>query len=1232
MQKLLNVVALGVCLSFTALAQTSSLTGTVTDPTGAVVPSVKISIVNVDTGAERTTESDRIGGYVLAQMQPGKYRLTAKAPGFADVIVNNIDLQVNQPSTVEIKFEKLGTTSTAVSIEATAAQVNTTDASIGNAIGATAIVELPSYARNVANLLQFQPGVTPSLNTSSSTNNTIGGNVNGGRADQANVTLDGVDVNDQNNRTAFTTVLRMTLDSVEEFRTVTTNSGAEGGRGSGADTQLVTKSGTNEIHGSLYEYRRGTETAANTFANNSAGVPVAPLLINIFGGTVGGPIKKNKAFLFFNYEGRRDASAVSVTRTVPTTTLQQGIVEYKNSAGVVQQVLPSQQASIDPLGIGIDQAALNIFKAYPTGNYSPGGDSLNTTGYLFNAPGKNVQNTYIAKLDYRIDDAGKHSLFWRGNLQNDSASNGSANAPEFPGQVPNSVTLANNKGYAAGYTAVMTPNVVNNFHYGLTRAGNQTTGILGSQYTLFRGYSTIYGTSTGTTRIIPVHTFADDLSWNKGTHSIRIGGTYRYISNQSLSYGHSYNTGTTNPSVISGSGADITPTSLGVSSSTKTSYQYAEGALLGIVASATGNYNYLTDGTLLPTGAPVARNFVSNEGEGYITDSWKIKRNFTVTYGFRLSFFPAPHEANGQQISSNIPIGEWANTRGQLANEGLSQMGAGLITYVLPQRPIYPMMIDPAPRVSLAWSPEGNGLMKKLTGGAGKTSVRAGFGLYYDDVGQPLVQTFSNTAFGLSSTISTPPNVLPSSQLPRFTGFYNVPSSILTPAPAGGFPATYPNLFAITNSVDDHLRSPYSMSIDFAIQREFGHGYFFQAAYVGRLSRHTLTQHDLAMPTNLKDPKSGQTYFQAMTQLGTLLDLQGVSLANLPKIPFFENMWTKAAGNGYTATQVIGLDYLTRSNPGDWTNTLSDMDNGQSCGANGSVFSASGALKQTACGNLGAYSMWSPQFSALAAQSSVGSGSYHALQLTLRKRFTQGLLFDFNYTFSKAMDLGSTPEGATTFSDIILNTWNSRQMKAVSDYDTTNQANAYFVYDIPVGRGRRFGSQMNKIVDAFIGGWELTGTFKDTSAFPFAVSDGSRWATNWEISSGATPSGLPQQSRDIINSLVSTNSALNGKPNLWANPTAELAAFQETMAGQSGTRNTSRLTGIFDIDSGLYKNFKMPYSEKHQLQFRWETYNLTNSVQFSNVSVSLTSSSTFGLLSGQRVDPRQMQFAMRYSF
>jgi hypothetical protein len=296
------------------------------------------------------------------------------------------------------------------------------------------------------------------------------GSVNGGKSDQANVTLDGADVNDQNARTAFTTVLRVTPDSVEEFRSTTTNGDAATGRGSGADVALVTKSGTNQLHGSLYEFRRGTETAANSFFNNRSGVKIPFLLTNLFGGTVGGPIKKNKAFFFLNYEGRRDRSATAVSRIVPSATMQQGILLYHDANKVLQQVGPAQIKQLDPAGIGISQAGLALLNAMPAGNDSTGGDGLNTTGYRFNSPVASDQNTYIAKLDYKLDSVGKHSLFWRGNLQNDSANQ----APQFPGLPPNSVTLANNKGFAAGWTGVLTPALVNTFRYVFTRVATDT--------------------------------------------------------------------------------------------------------------------------------------------------------------------------------------------------------------------------------------------------------------------------------------------------------------------------------------------------------------------------------------------------------------------------------------------------------------------------------------------------------------------------------------------------------------------------------------------------------------------------------------------------------------------------------------------------------------------------------------------------------------------------------------
>jgi hypothetical protein len=296
----------GVLLFVLSLAigqaqSTSSLTGVVTDPSGAVVPSAEIVAINSETNARRTATSDSQGRYSLPQMQPSTYQVTAHAPSFSEVVVHDVHLLVNTPSTVDIHFE-VGTVQQTVAVSAETAQVNTQDATIGNAIGTRPITELPFDARNVVGLLSIQPGVTY-FGDPSTRDDYRSGAVNGGKSDQGNVTLDGVDVNDQQYRSAFTSVLRATLDSVQEFRTTTTNGGADAGRSSGAQVALITKSGTNALHGSLYEYTRNTLTSANSFFNNEDGVPRQTLIRNVFGGSVGGPIKKNRAFYFLNYEG-----------------------------------------------------------------------------------------------------------------------------------------------------------------------------------------------------------------------------------------------------------------------------------------------------------------------------------------------------------------------------------------------------------------------------------------------------------------------------------------------------------------------------------------------------------------------------------------------------------------------------------------------------------------------------------------------------------------------------------------------------------------------------------------------------------------------------------------------------------------------------------------------------------------------------------------------------------------
>ncbi len=289
--------------------------------------------------------------------------------------------------------------------------------------------------------------------------------------------------------------------------------------------------------------------------------------------------------------------------------------------------------------------------------------------------------------------------------------------------------------------------------------------------------------------------------------------------------------------------------------------------------------------------------------------------------------------------------------------------------------------------------------------------------MYYDLIGQPLAQTFSHTTPGLSQSFSNPANILTSAQLPRFTTFYAVPAAIVPPPPAGGLPLVYPYGSRLIGLLRDHqqhrpqLAAPYTINLDFTIGRELGHGFFLQTSYVGRLSRHSLIDRDLAMPTNLVDPASGQTYFQAMTNLMSDIDFKGMTPNTIPADTVLQDMWPGAAGNGLTPTQVWANDYINNSATGDATNTLNNADNAANCVNGGpTTFTSKGAVNHMACGKYGPWMVFNPQFSALSAWSSIGKGDYHALQVTLRKRLSFGLQFDLNYTWSKSIDLGSAQE------------------------------------------------------------------------------------------------------------------------------------------------------------------------------------------------------------------------------
>lgn len=1203
MKQLLSIALILFALPVIVFSQaTTQVSGVVTDPTGAVIPAASLDLENLDTGIVRKMTTDSSGNYAFLQVVPGRYRITVKANGFRTATVNDVQLLVNTPSTVNIKLE-VGQITEVVAVTAEAQMLNTTDSSIGNAISNKPIIQLPLNARNIVGLLALQPGVVYTRDGDTDSRN---GAVNGGKSDQANVTLDGVDVNDQMDRNAFTSVLRVTPDSVQEFRVVTLNATADQGRSSGAQVAMVTKSGTNELHGSAYWYHRNTITTANDFFLNSSGVARQKLIRNIYGASMGGPIIKNRFFLFGNYEGRRDARDGQATRQIPSMNMRQGILQYRTTSGSIATVTPADIARLlDPRGV--NQAALADMQKYPVPNDTSIGDGLNFVGLRFTAPTPLRWNNYIARADYLLDSNNKHTLFVRGNLQNDNEKG----MPQMPGLAPNIVTLRNNKGIATGLTSLFTPSLISNFRYGLTRVGAENSGINNFSYVSLRSLDPFFGTGRSFANIIPVHTVAEDMNWIKGSHTVQFGGVFRTISNRRNNYANSFHSASANASWLTGSGSGLNAPFTDMASSQVTLFRHAMADVMGLVTQGNAQYNYLVDGTVLANGEAVRRTFRSDEYEFYVQDTWKISRQLTLTAGLRYSLMPPIYEENGQQVSPNIPIGDWFNMRGALAQQGRSQLEAGRISFVPKDkggRDLYAFhKKNWAPRLALAYSPNT------------RTTIRAGWGMFYDLFGSGLMRSYDATAFGLSNALTNPAAVLTIQSAPRYTSFQQIPAGLLPAAPPANFPATYPDLFAITNGLDDTLVPPYTMTMNFSVGHEFTNGWFVQGSYVGRLSRRSLIRRDAAMPTDLKDPASGQTYFEAASQIARLVNA-GVPTANVQRIPYWENMYPGFTAGGLSPTQNVFNRF--RANQYDWTYALYQMDTGAGQG---------NCAATNRCSKLGPYAYYHPQFSYLSVFSTVGGGNYHAAQLNVRKRYNNGDVLDFNYTYGKSIDLRSNTERVGSSTGVLWNPWQPGLMRGVSDYDTTHLFSALGVYNLPVGKGKKFGAAMPGWADAVVGGWQLSGLWRWSSGFPISVFETGLWPTNWNNNNWALWTGVPVETGTNRN--MASGSGTSG-PGMFRDPERALAAFDFELPGGIGTRNGLRGDGVFNIDLNVAKRFTMPYKESHSVQIRWEVFNLTNTVRFdvNSLSLDISSANTFGRYSSTLGEPRIMQFGIRYEF
>ncbi len=843
-------------------------------------------------------------------------------------------------------------------------------------------------------------------------------------------------------------------------------------------------------------------------------------------------------------------------------------------------------------------------------------------GYRFTSPIENEFNTLIARGDYRISNG--QSLFTRVNKQSDAI----VGVQQFPGLAPNTTREVKNWGFASGHDWVLGANLINTLRVGHTKIDDATIGLQTRSATVFRFMDNYEALSASTGRNLGTWNITNDLSWIKGSHTLKFGTNLRYVRNDTYSNASSFFSGVANGSWVAGVGRRYMPGGAcpapadcsglpAVASTAQAIYADTFINMLGAITQTTARYNYTIDGGVIPEGQALPRLYVANEYDVYVQDQWRVSDSFTLNLGLRYSLFPPVYEGRGQQVVPSVNMGEWFELRRANMQRGIPASADPSISFIpggkVNDGPDW-YQYDKnnfAPRASFAWSINP------------KTSIRGGYFLVYDRIGSGIATQFNSAgSFGLATVLSSIVNANnePSTAI-RFTDVNTIPATYPA-APPATFPAT-PGLRTgtITSSIDQNLRTPYSHAYNLTFSRDLGRNYSVDVAYVGRQGRNLMIRRDAAMPANLVDPKSGVDYYSAATELITQARLVGAT--NVAPIPYWENMFPGAAGGGLTATQVMAEEFM--ANEPDWI----------------TAFWAADQYCFPACPATGQFSFFNQQYDSLAVQSSLARSGYNSMQLALRRRFANGYQFDFNYTYAVAKDHGSSVERGSSFgnfsaggySGFLVNSWQPDQQYSYADFDVRHQINMNGLLELPFGQGKKWGSNVNGVTNALIGDWSLAGIFRWTSGFPFSVYNcRSCWTTNWNIQGNAMlvdPNRLPEQK--------TTRNAVGGQPSPWADATDAITYFERATPGQSGTRNLFRGDGYFGIDVSLGKAIRMPFG--HRLQFRWDVFNLTNTVRFDTATLDMFPdiAASFGRYNGTLAGcdgaaNRCMQLNLRYEF
>ncbi|HLH32912.1 MAG TPA: carboxypeptidase-like regulatory domain-containing protein, partial [Terriglobia bacterium] len=1209
---------------------TSSVTGIVTDVSGGVMPAVTVRLLDTKTGTETTQRTNDKGLYLFTGVNPGSgFQLSFSKEGFATLTTPLLAVPVGITTTQNVRMDVGGVTAS-VSVEDSATRLNLIDASVGNVITSEQVQSLPALLRETPiALMGLQAGV--SFNPLGSTSNNTNGAVTGARTDQNNVTLDGIDVNDQAGGFAFAIIGNAPVESVQEFRSVTAVPDSLLGRSSGAEVILVTKSGTNTFHGSLYEYNRTAATAANDFFNNKSHVPTPALTRNQYGGSLGGPIRKDKLFFFFNYEGRKDRRASAQSRTVPLDNFRNGSLGYilngNDAAGkpctssarandpitgaCIAYAAPAQLAAMDPAKIGINTALLTALNAqYPHANDLTGGDGINTGLFRFNAPVTIDDGNYVGRMDYHATD--RQTLFGRVNA---APGKSTQTVQQFPTQPTAQYFARGDYTFSIGHNWVIDPTMVNQLTIGLSRQDNQflTTYRPSAPNSIsFSGtlFTSPLPSLSSQTRVVPTWTYKDTLSKTIGRHSLDMGGVVRPITSRtsntnafnflSIGAGATLSLGA---ATVNGQPNPLRPANILNVTGSQNEWDSVFAAVLGRFATQSANFNYdQTAVNALPLGSSALRSFRTNEMEFYFQDTFRMRRDLTLLYGVRWSYYASPYETHGFESVPSLGLSQLFAMRQATASAGIGGNTAvpntsydlgGKINHGADFfKPTYKNF---GPRVSLAWSPSYNAGPLKYLFGENKSSVRLGASIVNDrisaftfiaDQSGYLFSDSSGTAFGQAD---------PTAALqkdPRFQSLTSSPVALTAPV------HSRPVVPYVTNgvpqgegqdqfnyAVDPNFKTPYEYVFNFGIQRQLPWNLTLEADYVGRSAHRLFTEADAAQIVNFRDPASGQYLISAFAPIETAV--QNNTVSSLPNQPWFENQMNLAIaqiqGAGKTCQSLFGRSCTQQVAVGTTANSVR-------------IGSLSNVVRTLNTNNLllpnvGLYG----QFSADDYVSSLGASNYNGLLVIVRKRLSQGLNLDFNYTLSHAIDNQSSVVN-TVSGGTLCDLSNLRVCRGNSDYDVRHQITSDWVYQLPFGRNQYIASKIPAWANQIIGGWSVSGITSWRTGLPISFSPGDTPISRTVSGHGVFTGDMSLLKQSLHNTGTGSSQVLQ----FFADPTATAAAITSPMGGFDGNRNILRAPGFWVVDAAVLKNFKLPWHETHNVQFRAEAFNLFNHENFGN--------------------------------